>query len=390
MMPQIQTGLEHFISTPPAWAKTARFGLLANPASVTADFMHARDAIHRRFPGQLKALFSPQHGFFAEKQDNMVESAHGEDRVLGIPIYSLYGDTRWPKPYMFDDIDVLLVDLQDVGTRVYTFIYTLSYCMAAAGDHVRIVILDRPNPIGGRRVEGNVLEPEWASFVGRFPLPMRHGMTIGEIARLFADPFGIDCDLTVIPMNGWHRDMPFSGTGLPWIPPSPNLPTPASGAVYPGQVIWEGTHVSEGRGTTTPFELFGAPFIDTAELLSDLDPSDLSGVHLREALFEPTFHKWAGQVCRGFFLHVTNPDTYCPYETALRILQAIIRRYPDQFQWKEPPYEYNDTDLPMDLILGSQWLRMQLEQGTPIDALKAAWTPKLTEFMAWRAACLLY
>ena len=266
-MTKVQTGLESFLDSPPKRVANARLGLLCNPASVDRNLNHARFLIDRRFPGKLTALYSPQHGFFAEKQDNMIESTDIMDPVLKIPVFSLYGNTRIPSEETLDSIDVLLVDLQDVGTRVYTFIYTLSYCLEAAkAFDKKIVVLDRPNPINGLTVEGNCLNPAWRSFVGRYPLPMRHGLTIGELAQLFNDHFEIGCDLTVIPMKGWKRSMFFQQTGLPWVAPSPNLPSPVSAMVYPGQVIWEGTNVSEGRGTTLPFELFGAPYINPEKI----------------------------------------------------------------------------------------------------------------------------
>ena len=260
MPPRILTGLDTLKHTPVPDLKGKRLGLLANPASVDSSFCHAKTLIRQHYPGQLTALFSPQHGFHAEKQDNMIESDHGRDPELGIPIYSLYSETRIPTPEMFDDIDALLVDIQDVGTRVYTFIYTISHCMeTAAKTGKQVVILDRPNPIGGKQVEGNILEEGFTSFVGRFPIPMRHGLTVGEIASLFNREFNINCDLKVIPMEGWQREMYWEETGLPWIPPSPNLPTPLSCVVYPGQVIWEGSLLSEGRGTPCPLNNSAPP-----------------------------------------------------------------------------------------------------------------------------------
>ena len=230
----------------------------------------------------------------------MIESEDRVDPTLGIPIFSLYGHTRIPERCMFDPIDILLIDLQDVGTRVYTFVYTLSYCMEAARKYNRkVVVLDRPNPIGGTAVEGNCLDLEWASFVGRFPIPMRHGLTIGELARLFNDAFGIGCNLEIVPLRHWQRDMQFEKTRLPWIAPSPNMPTPASARVYPGQVIWEGTNVSEGRGTTQPFELFGAPYINSVELQAEILKQPLPGAVLRPVCFEPIANKWQGQCCNG-------------------------------------------------------------------------------------------
>ncbi len=377
----IRTGLDRLIESPPPFLAGQRLGLLCNPASVNREFCHARDLIHRRFPGQLAALYSPQHGFFADKQDNMVESGHMTDPVLKIPVFSLYGERRQPTLEMFDPIDVLLVDIQDVGTRVYTFIYTISYCMeAAAAFGKKVVILDRPNPVGGLLMEGNCLLPEYASFVGRYPIPMRHAMTVGELARLFNTAYGIGCDLDMIPMQGWSRKMYFRDTGLPWVAPSPNLPTPESAMVYPGQVLWEGTNVSEGRGTTQPFELFGAPFLNMEKILRDMGGNRIPGAILRPAAFEPTFGKWAKTFCRGFQIHVTDPDQYRPWRTTLALLQAILRHHREDFTWKQPPYEYEFERMPIDLIIGSREIRERLENLESLDSVEADWQEALGEF----------
>ena len=366
--PTTQTGLENLIKNPPEWLKKERLGLLCNPASVNSNFEHARMLIDKTFPGQLKALFSPQHGFFAEKQDNMIESNHLTDPVLQIPVFSLYGDTRIPTKEMFEPIDVLVVDLQDAGTRVYTFVYTVSYCMEAAKKFgKKIVVLDRPNPINGIQIEGNCLKPEWASFVGRYPIPMRHGLTIGELVRLFNDHFNIHCDLEVIPMTSWHRRMYYQDTGLPWVAPSPNLPTPVSAMVYPGQVIWEGTNISEGRGTTQPFEIFGAPFLDIDKILQTLNGPNIGGAILRPLVFEPTSNKWMNTPCQGFQIHVTDPYNFNPYQATLSLLRAILRHHNTSFKWKLPPYEYEFEKLPIDLILGDKDLRLRLEKLEEIE-----------------------
>lgn len=381
-MESVKTGLECLIASPPEWLFGKRIGLLCNPASIDRRFRHGRALIHQTFPGQLKALFSPQHGFYAEKQDNMIESENSMDRLLQIPLYSLYGKTRIPSRKMLENIDVLIVDLQDAGTRVYTFIYTLSYCMEAARDQGKsVLVLDRPNPVNGRAVEGNCLSMDCSSFVGRYPIPMRHGLTIGEIARLFNHHYGIGCHLEVIPMAGWKRAMGYSDTGLPWVAPSPNLPTPTSAGVYPGQVIWEGTNLSEGRGTTQPFELFGAPFLKPDRILSCLTDDDLQGVVLREAAFEPTSGKWQGNLCKGFQLHVTDPDSYQPYMTSLKILQAVIRHHESDFSWKSPPYEYEFDRLPIDLIIGSSEIRKRLERMDSLDDIAESWKPALNRFV---------
>lgn len=379
------------MSSPPDILKHGRIGLLCNPASVDKQFVHARHLIHRRFPGRLTALFSPQHGFFAEKQDNMIESAHLTDPELNVPVFSLYGETRKPKKKMFDLIDVLLVDLLDVGTRVYTFIYTVTYCMEAAREHgCKVIILDRPNPVNGIDVEGNFLHPDVTSFVGRYPIPMRHGLTMGELATLINNEFGIGCDLDVIPMTGWRRNMYYTDTGLPWVPPSPNLPTPSSAMVYPGQVILEGTNISEGRGTTLPFEQFGAPFIDPDRLNDTLDAHPLPGLVLRPVVFEPTANKWCGHACRGFQIHVTDPKAYNSYETTLSLLQAIIRNAPDHFQWKSPPYEYEYTKLPADLIIGDTAVRKRIENLDALNDIFQSFRPALHLFREKSRTYYLY
>lgn len=381
-MVQVKTGLEKFIESPPEWISENRIGLLCNPASINNNFQHAFNLIHKKFPKQLTALFSPQHGFFAEKQDNMIESDDLIISALQIPIFSLYGKTRKPVKKMFDYIDVLIVDLQDVGTRVYTFIYTLSYCLEAAKKFgKKILVLDRPNPINGGMTEGNCLSAESASFVGRYPIPMRHGLTIGEISLLFNDYFKIGCDLEVIPMEGWNRNMYFKDTGLPWVPPSPNLPTPTSALVYPGQVLWEGTNISEGRGTTQPFEIFGAPFINTDKILLTLKGNSFPGAIIRQIVFEPTSNKWKGNSCRGFQIHVIEPDKYNPYLTTLRLIQAVIENHKDQFEWKPPPYEYEFNRLPMDLLIGSRIIRKRIEKLDNLNEIAKSWEKELDQYL---------
>jgi uncharacterized protein YbbC (DUF1343 family) len=380
-MLRVQTGLENFITSPPKWIFRNRIGLLCNPASVDQNFCHAGELINRRFPDQLKALYSPQHGFFSEKQDNMVESDDTIHPVLQIPVFSLYGKTRIPDKKMLDDIDILIIDLQDVGTRVYTFIYTVSYCLEAAKKFgKKVVVLDRPNPVNGRMIEGNLLTPECASFVGRYPIPMRHGLTIGELCLLFNNDFGIGCDLDVIPMKGWKRDMFFTATGLPWIPPSPNMPSPVTAMVYPGQVLWEGTNVSEGRGVTLPFEIFGAPFFDTNRLLSTLGGNELPGIILRPVVFEPTFNKWSGSACNGFQIHIKNPYEFKPYITTLRLLHAVIFHHSNMFQWKRSPYEYEFERLPIDLIIGDKKIRQSIESLDDINTIEKSWLKDLEMF----------
>jgi uncharacterized protein YbbC (DUF1343 family) len=388
----IRIGIEQLCRSPLDSLTGKRLGLLSNQASTDSRFRHSRDLLCQAFPGQLTCLFSPQHGFFSEKQDNMVESDHGIDLASGLPVYSLYGETRKPYPSMFAGIDVLLVDLIDVGTRVYTFIWTVVHCLEVAKETgVTVVILDRPNPIGGHLVEGNLLRAaDCASFVGRCAIPMRHGLTIGELALFCNQELSIGADLEVVRMSGWQRNMFFPATGYPWVFPSPNMPSFMAALVYPGQVIWEGTNISEARGTTLPFELFGAPFLQHGAILSFLRKTDLPGCCLRPLRFEPTSGKWMGQGCNGFQIHVTDCEHYRPYRTSLALLQAIQTLYPDHFAYKKPPYEYEFERLPMDLIIGDRRVREALEQGVSIQVIEHGWQEELEAYRQRCRAVFLY
>ena len=404
---RVLTGLEVLARARPKWLRGRRVGLLMHPASVTADFASARDVVHRLCGAALTALFGPQHGFAGEKQDNMIESGHGADALLDIPVYSLYSETRAPTPKMLDGIDLLLVDLQDVGTRVYTFEWTTALALeACAAADKEVVVLDRPNPIGGEILEGNLIRPGYTSFVGLYPVPMRHALTLGELAALVnmrmaedggrpaprsdgagarrIDGAGVRCPgrcrLTVVPMQGWKRRMLFPDTGLPWVLPSPNMPTFETSVVYPGQVLLEGTNISEGRGTTRPFEIFGAPFLDIARVRRRFERRCLPGLVLRAHSFEPTFHKWAGQVCHGFQIHVTDRDTYRPYMTSLALLQDVIAEHGSHFAWKQPPYEYVTDRLPIDVLLGDPAVREALEKGTDLRDLERSWRGEIAAF----------
>lgn len=384
-------GIEQLCQNRPDFLQGKKLGLLANQSSTDRFFVHSRDRILAAFPGQLTCLFSPQHGFFSEKQDNMIESSHGCDAATGLPVYSLYGETRKPYAEMFAGIDVLLVDLVDVGTRVYTFIWTVVHCLETAAETgVQVVILDRPNPIGGHLVEGNLLKDDCASFVGRCAIPMRHGMTLGELTLYCNEAMHIDAQVEVVPVQGWQRSTMFPVTGLPWVFPSPNMPNFHSALVYPGQVIWEGTNISEGRGTTLPFELFGAPFLEHQAVLDKIQTTPLPGSVLRPLYFEPTSGKWAGQQCCGFHLHVTDQDQFLPYRTSLALLQALWQLYPQEFSYKAPPYEYEFERLPMDLILGDSAIRNGLEQGIAVLDLEESWQAELDGFLEKRRAVLLY
>ncbi len=387
---KIKIGLESLLECPPPHLSGKKLGLLSNQASTDGRFRHGRDLLMARFPGQLSALFSPQHGFFSARQDNMIESDHSSDQVTGLPVYSLYGETRKPYHKWFADIDILLIDLVDVGTRVYTFIWTVVYCLQVAAETgTEVMILDRPNPLGGA-VEGNLLDMEMASFVGLWPVPMRHGLTVGEMALLCNQEMGINAELSVVPVKGWQRQMLFSETGFPWLFPSPNMPSFQTALVYPGQVIWEGTNISEGRGTTRPFELIGAPFWDLGEIMAELAGSELPGCLLRPLEFEPTSGKWANQFCRGFQLHVLDTYLFRPYLTSLTILQITMRLYPDEFAYKEPPYEYEFDKLPMDMIIGDRKIRAGIEDGVDILELEESWQDDLADYLERIHAVILY
>jgi uncharacterized protein YbbC (DUF1343 family) len=367
-----------------------------HPASVTSKLRSARDVLHDICGSRLTALFGPQHGIAGEKQDNMVESAHAVDEELGIPVFSLYSETRSPTPEMLSRIDALVVDLQDVGTRVYTFEWTTALALEACAEAgVSVVVLDRPNPLGGTSVEGNLIRPGYESFVGLHPVPMRHGLTLGEMAalvngRLSRRAGTRACRLRVVPMSGWRRRMLFEETGLPWVLPSPNMPSPATALVYPGQVLLEGTNLSEGRGTTRPFEIWGAPWLDARALAARLKKRRLPGCVLRAHDFEPTFHKYRGEPCRGFQIHVTDPAAFRPYRTTLAILKDVIALHRDAFRWREPPYEYVADRPPIDILTGDPAVREALESGADLADLEASWRRDLAAFRRECRDVLLY
>ncbi|GAB6192723.1 exo-beta-N-acetylmuramidase NamZ family protein [Desulfocastanea catecholica] len=387
----LQVGLERVVHDDSLSFAGQRIGYLSNQASTDRNFVHGRVLLHQKYGDRLTCLFSPQHGFFSEKQDNMIESDHALDAVTGLPIYSLYGVHRRPTAEMFAQLDVLFIDLIDVGTRVYTFLYTMAYCLEMAAQlGKKVVVLDRPNPIGGEQIEGNLLRADCTSFVGLYPLPMRHGLTFAELALLINDEFHLGAELEVVKLTGWRRSMLFRDTGFPWVWPSPNMPTPETALVYPGQVLWEGTHVSEGRGTTLPFELVGAPYWRHTDMLRAVAKTSLPGCCLRPVVFEPTSGKWAGQACCGFQIHVTKSRIFLPYRTSLALLQASIRLYPDQYQYKQPPYEYEYQRLPMDLIIGDQRVRRQLEEGVPVREIEEDWQAELQAFDRLRKKYFLY
>ena len=384
------TGLGNFVANPRRDLLGPSLGIIVHPASVTADLIPSVDAL-RKAGCDIAALFGPQHGARGEKQDNMVESEPFIDPQTGVPAHSLYGEVRRPTPEMLDGLDALIFDLQDVGVRVYTFIWTMTLAMEACRDAgVRFVVLDRPNPIGGTLREGPVLQPGFESFVGLHPIPLRHGLTVGEMAQLANAHFGIGCELDVVPCDGWERGTWFDGTGLPFVPSSPNLPTLDSCTVYPGMVLLEGTNLSEGRGTTRPFETFGAPFLEAHALAEKLQDQGLPGVQFRACHFEPTFQKHAGARCGGAQIHVTDRATFEPVRTAVTILQQAKALAPADFSWRDPPYEYETEKKPIDILWGSDALREGIDAGITADAILAGVGDEMRAFEELVEQYLLY
>src|ERR1041384_1133026 len=372
----VQLGIERLLTSEADLLRGVRVGLVCNQASVDHGFRHAADLLHEHRDINLTALFGPQHGIRGDVQDNMIETEHTTDLETGLPIHSVYSETREPTEEMLKEADVFVVDLQDVGCRIYTFAYTMANCMAAAKRFgKRVVVCDRPNPIGGEKVEGNVLQPEQASFVGLFALPTRPGMTIGELAQLFNQHFGLNCELEIIRMHGWQRREWMDQTDVPWVIPSPNMPTLDSATVFPGTVHFEGTQVSEGRGTTKPFELIGAPYVEPQLYSRALNRLDLPGVYFRSCIFRPTFQKHGGVSCGGVQLHVIDRQRFQPVIPGIAMVKTVHDLYDSEFRWKEPPYEYVYDRNPFDVISGSSSIREALERGIELAEIESAWKP---------------
>ncbi|MCX7821848.1 MAG: DUF1343 domain-containing protein [Syntrophobacterales bacterium] len=388
----IVLGCERLLDDPPRWLFSARCGILCHQASVTSRLKPLPEELVR-LGARIVCIFSPQHGFFSEKQANMKESDHFTHPRLGIPVFSLYGTNRVPTQDMLEKIDIILVDLQDVGTRVYTYLTTMGlFLEAISGLDKGVVILDRPNPIGGNMVEGNIVEPEFKSFVGRYSIPMRHGLTIGELALWVVKEKHIDVDITVITMEGWSRNKEFPSTGLPWVFPSPNMPTWETALLYPATVLLEGTNVSEGRGTTLPFALVGAPFINPYEVISSWGEERLGkyGLFLRPIFFEPTYDKWSGKTCGGFHIHILDTNLWKPYRFGLELLQQLIKLYPKAFKWLDPPYEYEHLKLPIDILIGSERIRRAIESGVDVEKIEDQWQEELENYINLREDVMLY
>ncbi len=388
----VKTGLDMFEKRLPSRFWGARVGLLVHPASANKKYEHAVDLLLRSRKCELAALFGPQHGIRGDTQDNMVEWKGFTDGKTGLPVFSLYGKTRKPNGNMLKNLDLMVVDLQDVGARYYTYIWTMELCMQACLEQGKsLVVLDRPNPLGGSVIEGPVLDSNYASFVGNRPLSVRHGMTIGEVASYLKTAYYPLLDLHVVTMEGWRRKMWFDETGLPWIMPSPNMPTLETAIVYPGMCLLEGTVLSEGRGTTRPFEVFGAPFIEPDSLVMRLRDFKLPGVAFRQLYFEPTFQKHKCRLCGGVHIHITNRDLFKPFKTGVAVLKAVHDLYPDHFQWKKPPYEYEKEKMPVDILAGTDRLRDAIERGESLTQMEAWWREGCARFdKAVRRRFLIY
>ncbi len=378
----LKVGLDNVEDKWPKKLKGLKAGLVVHPASINRYLEHSVDILLRSKKIKLTSLFGPQHGIRGETQDNMLEWEGFHDEKTGLPVHSLYGMKRQPNDSMLDDIEVMIIDMQDIGSRYYTFIWTMDLCMrACAKADMSIVVLDRPNPVNGVNAEGPVLDPAYASFVGLRPLPARHGMTIGEIGNYLWKEFYPSLDFHVVQMKGWKRKMWFDDTGLRWVLPSPNMPTLDSAIVYPGMCLLEGTNLSEGRGTTRPFEIFGAPFIDPVKLTENLNRHKLPGVAFRAQYFEPAFQKHAGQLCGGAQIHVLNRKRFRPFKTGVAILKTAHDLYPDHFEWKQPPYEYEKENLPIDILSGTDRIRKNIEKGKKLKQMEEWWTEECNEFI---------
>jgi uncharacterized protein YbbC (DUF1343 family) len=378
---KVKTGLDLLEKAWPKSLKASNIGLLVHPASINSQLKHSVDICMQSKKFKVKTLFGPQHGIRGETQDNMIEWEGFNDKKTGIQVYSLYGKTRKALPDMLKNIDIIVIDLQDIGARYYTFVWTMALMMESCQQLKKtIVVLDRPNPIGGHIIEGPVLRPTYKSFVGLHKMPVRHGMSIAEIALYLNDHFYPKLDLHVIQMRGWKRTMWFDDTGLPWVFPSPNIPTINTASVYPGMCLLEGTNLSEGRGTTRPFEVFGAPFIDPFILVNKIQKFRLPGLFFRPMYFLPTFHKHAGKICGGSQIHIIDREKFKPFKTAVAILKSIYELYPNAFSWKNPPYEYEEKLLPIDILSGTDRLRKDIENSTKLGEIEAWWNNEITMF----------
>jgi uncharacterized protein YbbC (DUF1343 family) len=389
-VPPVESGLEVLVRRRRALLRGQRIALLTHQASIDSRYDHAVGLVRDLRGAKVSRLLAPEHGLWGAPQDHIwIDGTR--DPATGLPVWSLYGARREPTPAMLRGVDTVVVDLQDIGSRYYTFVWTMALAMrACARSSVRVVVLDRPNPLGGAVIEGNVADPAFASFVGLYPLAIRHGMTIGELAGYLNERHAIGCRLTVVPMRGWRRGMLWADTGLPWVPPSPNMPTLDTALVYPGGCLIEGTNLSEGRGTTRPFEWIGAPYLDAQRYAAALEHARLPGVRFRPARFQPTFHKWAGRLCDGVQIHVTDARRFKPFLTGLAEIAVARRLAPRGFAWRRPPYEFERRRMPIDILCGTDAIRKAIEKGTPLPAIERAWQRDLDRWKRVRARYLIY
>ncbi|MCX6302749.1 MAG: DUF1343 domain-containing protein [Bacteroidia bacterium] len=377
----VLTGLEIIRKKFPEQLKGKRIGVLCHAPSITKDFIHITEIIFTRSDCRLSAIFGPQHGLFGQTQDNMIEWEGDVHPFFRIPVFSLYGEKRKPTPGMLKEIDVLLVDLQDIGARLYTYIWTVKLCMEACSEAgIPVWILDRPNPIGKLPFDGPVLKKGYFTFVGGASIPLCHRMTIGEMALWIRENYYQQCDLNIVWMQGWNRNSLYSETGLPWVLPSPNMPTLKTAMVYPGTVLFEALNISEGRGTTIPFELFGAPFLNAEKLKKNLDQRKIAGCAFRIHNFIPTFNKYCGEPCNGIQIHITDPADFYPVATTLEIIDAILEICPLEMKFNKPPYEYERHLVPFDILSGDSEMRTSLIRREPVKKEKERWISEIEDF----------
>ena len=393
-MKRVTLGLEKLLANPKKYLSGSTLGLVVNQTSLTSDGQFSIGQFHNNKSFKLKTILAPEHGVYGVDQD-MALVADEIEPLSGLLVRSLYGtntSSLTPSSSLLDGIDNLVFDIQDVGSRYYTFIYTLANCMkTCAQSNTRMIVCDRPNPINGLAVEGNLVEKEFYSFVGQYPIPNRHGMTVGELAILFNEHFGIKCDLKVIPMEGWERSMWYDQTGLSWVSPSPNMPTLSTATVYPGMCLIEGTLLSEGRGTTLPFEQVGAPYINAEVFAKTLNKENLPGIFFRPQYFKPQFQKWSGEVCGGVQLHIIERNKIKPLSTSISVLFFIKKLYPNDFSWRTEPYEFVNDRLAIDLLYGNSTLREAIEAGNlSIKKLESGWEEDIKVFSSQREECLIY
>lgn len=374
------TGLESIRVKFPSALKGKNLGILCHAPSIASDFTHITDIFHNRTDCRLVAVFGPQHGIYGQTQDNMIEWQSARHPLYDLPLYSLYGEHRKPTKEMLENIEAFVIDIQDVGARLYTYIWTVKLCIEACSEAgIPVWILDRPNPIGIVNFDGPVLKQEYFTFVGGASIPMCHRMTAGEMAMWIKDKYYPRCELKIIWMKNWRRASLYNETGLPWVLPSPNMPTVHTAVVYPGTVLIEALNLSEGRGTTIPFELFGAPFINAFKLKRNLDSRKIEGCAFRVHNFIPTFHKFAGETCNGIQLHVTDASVFRPVATALEIFSAIMETS-SGMKFNMPPYEYESTLMPFDILSGDNFMRETILERRNLRIEKERWAAEIEEF----------